>query len=318
MSEHIPIFCATDENYAPFASLMIRSLLSYTKSFVDFYIMDGGVKKKTKKMIKKDLENYPNKNIYYVDMSAYDLKQFPCSEKFARFSENAFSRYFIPEIVPNLKKAIYMDVDIIVKQDILELFNQDLNGHPIGATPCDFNGLSMTNQIRSICPDVDANSISFNSGLLLMDIPKLIEMDFTNRAICLTNTFRDKLIFPDQDILNIMFEKDYLALDYRFDFMHSSLPRLKVAKNIKTIDPLMIHYTSKPWRQNVSYQEDFDEVLHKSLFYKMIFKKWHSRKIRYYLFGLIPIFKKYISKDVFLNQSFVEKNYPISILGEEL
>ena len=38
MSEHIPVFCATDENYAPFASIMMKSVLMHTDSVIDFYI----------------------------------------------------------------------------------------------------------------------------------------------------------------------------------------------------------------------------------------------------------------------------------------
>ena len=319
MKKHIPIFCATDENFATFASLMMKSLLMHTNSFIEFYVMDGGIEEKTKKLIEKDLKNFSNKRIQYIDMSPYNLKRFPNSGRFARFSENAYARYFIPEIAPSLSKAIYMDVDIIVKQDVIELFDQDLKKYPIGATPCDFNiGCSMIGQVKRICPDVDINSIAFNSGILLMDIQKLIQMDFTNKAISLTEIYKDKLVYPDQDILNIIFENNYLPLDYRFDFVHSALPCMKKTKGIKTIKPLMTHYTIKPWKQNVPFQEDFEEILEGSLFYESVFKKWRAKKIRYYLFGIIPVYKKYIPKDIFFNQCFVEKDFmSLNLKGEK-
>ena len=88
MSNHIPVFCATDENYAPFASLMMKSVLMHTNSFIDFYIMDEGIKEKTKKLIKKDLKQYPNKKLHFVDMSKYSLNRFP---DLAYYSLNTFS-----------------------------------------------------------------------------------------------------------------------------------------------------------------------------------------------------------------------------------
>ena len=308
MTEHIPIFCATDENYAPFTSLMMKSMLMHTNSFIDFYIMDGGIKEKTKKLINKDLKKYLNKKITYIDMGMYDLNRFPCTGKFERFSANTFARYFVPEIVPNLEKVIYMDVDIIVKKDIAELYHQDMKNFPIGATPCDFNeNNGMMQQVKNICPDVNVESVAFNAGILLMNIPKLIQMDYTNQAIRLTEIFADKLVFPDQDILNIIFENNYLPLDYRFDFIHSTLPRIRKYKTgIKIMDPIMIHYTTKPWNLNVYYQNDFEEILRDSVFYKLILRKWRSRRVSYYLFGFIPIFKKYVPKDIFANQYLIE------------
>lgn len=91
----------------------------------------------------------------------------------------------------------------------------------------------------------------------------------------------------------VYLDKKYL-MDYRFDFIHTTLPRIKKMKpHIKKIDPLMIHYTQKPWRTNVLYQQDFEEILHKSIFYK-------------------SVFKKKAPKDIYLNQSFVSKNYPLT------
>ena len=55
MDNVIHIVCATDENYAPFASIMMKSVLMHTKSFINFYILDGGVTARTKKLISKDL-----------------------------------------------------------------------------------------------------------------------------------------------------------------------------------------------------------------------------------------------------------------------
>ncbi len=304
MSEHIPIFCATDENYAPFTSMMMKSLLAHTKSFVDFYVMDGGIKTKTKSLIKKDLKQFSNKKIHYVDMSKYDLSRFP---NLGHFSVNTFARYFVPEIAPDFKKVIYMDVDIIVKQDIQELFDQDMNGHEIAGTPCDFNEISMTTQIKRIYPEANIESVCFSAGMLLMDIPKLRKMNYTANAIRLTETLYKRLCYPDQDVLNIIFENNFKHLDYRFDFIHTTLAKIqKTRPEIRTIDPLMIHYTLKPWKSNVAFQEDFEEELKKTVFQKIIQKKWRSRRVKYYLFGFIPVFKKYVPKDIFMNQFWVD------------
>ena len=39
----IPIFLSSDNNYAPFVATTIASICDNTKSFCDFYILDGGI-----------------------------------------------------------------------------------------------------------------------------------------------------------------------------------------------------------------------------------------------------------------------------------
>lgn len=41
--KNIPVFLASDDNYAPFLATTAYSVLSNTKSFIDFYVLDGGI-----------------------------------------------------------------------------------------------------------------------------------------------------------------------------------------------------------------------------------------------------------------------------------
>ena len=292
MSEHIPIFCATDENYAPFASLMMKSVLIHTSSFIDFYIMNNGLLSKTKKLIQKDLKKYPNKKLHFVDMTEYDLSQFP---EISHFSTNTFSRYFIPKIAPNLTKIIYLDVDIIVVGDISELYKQDLENHPLAAVPEDYLDGSKIQLKNQIWPLYKSSSSYFNAGVLLLDIPKLIQLHFTENAVNLTAQLYHKLSCADQDILNILFEDTYKKLDYRFNIPASREVFLyKKHPDVKNEKPIILHYSSniKPWKHKLDNSSTyFDDTLRESVFYKPVIKKYRAKKkSKYYLFGFIPLF----------------------------
>lgn len=293
MSNHIPVFCATDENYAPFASLMMKSVLMHTDSFIDFYIMDGGIKEKTKELILKDLKQYPNKELHFVDMKKYDLNQFL---DVSYYSVNMYSRYFIPAIVPHLSKVIYLDVDIIVKRDIKELFQQDLEGYPLTAL-CEtkYYNAKIGNRLKRVYSFF--NGQYFNSGVLLMDIPKLIQMDFTNKAVCLTTAINDRIDCPDQDVLNILFENNYKQLDITYNYVVFAKNQIKKSVK-KDVSPCVIHYAgAKPWKDHCPLKQDFEDVLKSSIFYKQIVKKYRAKKSsKYYLFGFIPLFEKVVLK----------------------
>lgn len=297
MSEHIPVFCATDENYAPFASLTMRSVLMHTQSFIDFYIMDGGIKEKTKKQIDEDLKSFPNKSLHFVDMTKYDLNQFP---NIASFTTNTFSRYFIPNIAPQIKKAIYLDVDIIVKKDITELYNQDLEDFALAAFPESRFAKTVLIRLKKDIFSSYAGTSYFNAGVLLLDVQKLIAMDFTKKAVDLTAMLYHKLILPDQDVLNIMFENNYKQLDCRFNLMAHAKANINKA-GLLSSDPVIIHYTSfKPWKEHCPYEADFEEVLNKSVFKDQVIKKWRAKKKKeFFLFGKYPLLTHIIPKKVF-------------------
>ena len=40
---NIPIFLSSDDNYAPFVATTIASICDNTKSFCEFYVLDGGI-----------------------------------------------------------------------------------------------------------------------------------------------------------------------------------------------------------------------------------------------------------------------------------
>ena len=129
MTENISVFFASDDNYAPYLTSAIYSILDNTKEKIDFYILDGGIKNETKQKIEDSLKDFGNYNLHYVDMTKFSLERFPD----CRFSASSYSRYFIPEIAPDLKKALYLDADIIVSGDIAELYHQDLEDYALGA-----------------------------------------------------------------------------------------------------------------------------------------------------------------------------------------
>lgn len=46
-----------------------------------------------------------------------------------------YARYLVPQLLPDeVKRVLYLDQDMIVQQDIVGLWNVDLEGYPVGAT----------------------------------------------------------------------------------------------------------------------------------------------------------------------------------------
>ena len=291
---HIPVFLASDDNYAPFAATMMYSVLEHTDAFIDFYVLDGGISDGSKILIAASLAAFEHKSLTYFDMSAYGLERFP---NVRHYSLNAFSRYFIPELRPELAKIIYLDVDIIVKGDIAELYDEDMDGYPVAAVLEDFYAGNWTMLKEKIYPQYNGGDRYFNTGVLLLDIPQLIAGNYTDKMIKLTVELSDKLNCPDQDVFNILFENNFKVLDYRYNFMPGHWQMLQEKHpEIKTIAPFAIHYTAgKPWRGSCEMKEEFDRVLRETYFATLVKDKFQERQkdISYSvrLFAFIPLLK---------------------------
>lgn len=295
MQKNIPVILASDDNYASFVATTIYSILENTSSFIDFYILDGGITNKSKKLIEQSLDMFKNYSITYFDMSKFDLSRFP---NVKHYSLNTFSRYFIPELVPDLKKVIYMDVDIIVKGDIKELYEENLDKYAVGAVLENFYEGNYKYLKEKIYPQYQGGEKYFNAGVLLLNVSQFRENNFSEKLIDLTIKLFNKLNCPDQDIFNIVFENNFKQLDYKYNYMPDYTELMK-KKNIEVINPVILHYTGpKPWKAQSAGKEDFDRVLKQTKFYEIVRQKYktlaeNNNKVvkKFYLFNILPIYK---------------------------
>lgn len=280
MIQSIPIFLASDDKYAPFVATTITSIVINTKAFINFYVLDGGILDENKKKIESLKEQFPNFSVEFIDMKSSGLEKFP---NLKHYSLNTFSRYFIPDMKPDLDKILYMDVDIIVKNDIAELYNQELGDYPVGAVLEDFYPVNYT-YLKSIYPNFKGGSNYFNAGVLLMKLDYFRKNNMTQKFVDKTVEMKDILSCPDQDIFNIFFENNFKILDYKFNVMYDHeefISKLGKQDAINALaNPVVLHYTGdKPWKDiRAKKSIDFWEIAKITPFFEEIKKCFFSGK----------------------------------------
>ena len=77
-------------------------------------------------------------------------------------------------MTPTLKKILYIDVDVIIKDDIAELYNQNLGKYSVGAVLEDFYAGNYSTLKNKIWPAYQGKDRYFNAGVMLLDIQKFI------------------------------------------------------------------------------------------------------------------------------------------------
>ena len=249
-NEHIPVFVSSDNGYAPYVATTMVSILKHTKSFIDYYVLDGGISEENQQKILKSAEKWNNVKVHFVkiDMS------FAKGIKFAKDEHvtlSAYNRLFIP-ILPetkNVKKAIYMDVDMIALRDIKEIYDTNLDGNVIGAVkdlaimysrPYPYHGAY---RMYRLDKSFSLFRKYFNSGLLLIDCEKWRQGNYTKKV--LDNVYKHKknvdekkskfknntfYVLADQDGLNLTF-KHYKELPTKFN-THPDLKASCIKENL--------------------------------------------------------------------------------------
>ncbi len=242
--QNVTIFLSSDNNYAPFVATTIASICDNTESFIDFYILDGGITKENQDKIKSLKNQFNNFSIEFIQINNQD--NFKNIQLKRGLSLAAYSRLLIPNIKPNIKKAIYLDVDVIVKGDISELFNEPLDDFAIGAVQDFTDKISdKNNKVEKIkkASEIGKYSCYFNSGVLLIDCDIWRNTVNIKDLLDIEEKYRSTRIMNDQDVLNKYFENNYKILDSKYNFYNQDI------EDTNTAEFAIRHFVghTKPW-----------------------------------------------------------------------
>lgn len=165
-------------------------------------------------------------------------------------------RIMLPDILPNVDRVIYLDIDILVCGNLQELYRTDLGYSSLGAV--------VERDVSVFFPDHPIGlgiqpDRYFNSGVLLMDLARMRQENFTAKLIAFAKNVQANLRFIDQDLLNLYFKDTVVLLDGRYNYTnylmrYESRPVSELA---------VLHYNGpvKPWFSDLADQERFMSYL---------------------------------------------------------
>lgn len=175
---NFPIVFASDNNYVRYLSVAIVSLIENcsSKYNYDIVVLENNILEKNKKLLSKQISEYKNVSLRFVNVQKFfdENKNINFSTP-AYFSIAIYNRLFIPKIFSNYDKVLYLDCDIVVKKDLFELYETDIDEYYIAAVI----GMCLIEQLES------KNNTEINSGVILYNIKKCIDSNFTEK--CLEN-----------------------------------------------------------------------------------------------------------------------------------
>lgn len=265
LDQSIILVCSADENYAMPLTVVVYSALANLKNkqqTITLYILDGGIQRSTRQKVERSL-NSEQLAIHWIKPDVSRLKHLPVTRY---LTIAAYFRLLIPQFLPpSISKAIYLDCDMIVQEDLEELWKIDIGENYVLAVPDD-NQLtfSMAVGLRNYQElGLDPNHRYFNSGLLVINLTKWREDDIGNHVIQYSEQNHEYVCDADQDGLNVVLAGKWGELDPRWNQMpriytQSSWrdsPYDEATFNSFRDQPYIIHYTNapKPWRKGCTH-----------------------------------------------------------------
>ncbi|MDR0742688.1 MAG: glycosyltransferase family 8 protein [Puniceicoccales bacterium] len=250
-SKTIDIAFVFDDKFSDLFRVAIYSIAKNTKSNLAVHIVDCGIAEQNKDLIRKFISEF--KNISSVEFKV--PKRIEVLESYTiptHFSTAIFYRLGIPKIFPELSRVIYLDCDIIAVGDISELWNEDLDGRPLGVIEEDGNFFNTKTKLRKMQEiNLPENKHYYNSGVLLIDSKQFEKSQIFERVVDFVKNTDLKLSCPEQDAMNLCLDDDeHMALDPKYNFIPFASSSEECLKKIK--EPIIImHYAGKkPWEVN--------------------------------------------------------------------
>ena len=263
----IPVFYSISDDFTKYATVSLHSLVKNTNPHTDYtvYFLNQDLSDEHK----KDLENLGTKNVHIKFSHIDDQLVAPIKnrkENYLRgdfFTMSIFYRLFIPELFSEYNKAIYIDSDTIVNDDIAKLYQVNLENNLFAA--CTDSSIQYVEKMVKYIKDVLALDPKkyINSGMLVMNSKAFRDEDFIDHFLNLLEKYHFDCIAPDQDYLNEIGEDRILHLNEKWDAMPN--------ENTKPLNsPSLIHYNLffKPWHfRGVQYEDYFWQNARETKFY---------------------------------------------------
>ncbi len=264
--KEIPIFFATDDNYAPFLTVSLNSLLQNASKdyFYKIYVLTTNLNPVIQGRIKQVLT--PNSTIEFISLKNELDKIQDLFHLRDYYSKETYYRFFIPDLFPDYDKVLYLDCDIIVLDDISKLYNTDIKDYYAAAA------VEEVMQTVKVFGDYTVKNLGvptetyFNAGVLLINNKRFLKFKVAEKFVELSKqyTFR---VTQDEDYLNVLLKNKVKLVDLGWNKTAYKNPEFNDA------DLKLIHYKInwKPWHyDNVLYQDYFWKYAKETDFYEEI------------------------------------------------
>ena len=233
----IAVAMVFDDAYAVGAAVAMRSAAVYTSGHVTFYVVEDYITDDVKAKLEASIADRTNATIRYIHVPTETTSVDPGP---AIPGGPMWGKIVMLPHLP-VERVLYLDADVLVRDDLKDLWDTDLGGKALAAAP----DVGFPNGHD----DLDSAAASrpyFNAGVLLLDLARVREDLpglFAHAAKCTGKRL------GDQDALNLHFGGAWRALGLRWNaqglgtYARAHTPARDGLDLAAMADPAVVHFT---------------------------------------------------------------------------
>jgi colanic acid/amylovoran biosynthesis glycosyltransferase len=251
----INVATSTDIIFVRYLPTLLNSISINTKKKVKMYVLTRGIGKKIQDRI-RDLK-IPRIELIFIEAdNFFEGMKFKMPESID--SKSAVDRLFLAKVLPDVKKIIYLDIDLVVNADLSIINDLETSNKGICAKSCFSAGYkTIGDEIKAwgindrkleefLSRKINLSNKSLNSGVMVLDLDKMRANNFDGEIVSLVGEYP----YIDQLLINIYANGDFVELDPSWNIFVGQDDFEK--KNI-------IHWIgkNKPWSNKKVFLRDY-------------------------------------------------------------
>lgn len=291
MNDKHTVVVAVNDNYAPYLSVLIKSIVMNTKkeNRIEIVVLYMALSEKNKALLNAIIENTPNIQISYQDVTSYfaDRELFVEGKNHRSYlSKETYFRLVVPWLLNEYSKILYLDSDVIVREGWEKIFNFEISDCFVAAVndiwgnwEC-YRTNSELAQYRKKELGLEEPKCYFNAGVLLFNLERFRTKFQQDELLDLASSREWRK--HDQDVLNHISKGAVKWLDFSWNLIESpgETPSKIISNEIleryeeSFKQPHIIHYaTRKPWMvYDMMYLEEFWKYAFFTPYHKYLFQ----------------------------------------------
>lgn len=217
----LDIACAADGAYVPHCAAMMHSVLAHrADADVRFhYLCTRDFPRLSADLLTAMVERCGG-SITFVEATPEQVRSVPRtpSASSEQYGTATWLRIFLPEVLPELDRILYLDADAIALDSLAPLLEVDLGDSAVAAVT---NLLQPNDEFRRKLNLTGAPY--FNGGVMIMNLDLMRREHTTGALLEHAHGHREHILFADQDTLNAVLGSRRLALHPRWNVMNGLL-----------------------------------------------------------------------------------------------
>ncbi len=210
------VACAVEGRYDVHSAVMLHSVLAHSpdRPVLVHYLHGASLNPRFARKLSEMVARLGH-SVSFYDIPEGRVADLPAPDYFTRAM---WYRLLLPELLPDVARVLYLDVDTVAVDDLGPLWQIDLGQQYLGAVTNVFWIAGHAERVASLGLRPESY---FNSGVLMLNLKQLRADDCSAKIRDVILRRKAELLWPDQDALNLTLGDHRVALHPRWNCMNS-------------------------------------------------------------------------------------------------